>query len=290
MNPKAILPKLEVSIGINGAPRRLRTAIEMELRESFRLGDLRAAELAEELEKSIALLIQKIQAEKEANGVAPVLSLSSVSSRAVMGSCWIEPTDSTAIAKAKEHRLHSDAFLAEIKNLTFTEFELFGARVLKELGASTVSVTPHSDDQGIDFYGVLSIGEFGGIPGPFLQLARDVQLRFAGQAKHYPNTPIGPSEIRELVGAIALARHKIFTNGGDVFEDLGLRAFNPLLALFFTTGRFTSGARELARKAGIIARSGEQLALFLAERGVGMVRDDIAVKFDRDLFRRWLNN
>jgi hypothetical protein len=122
-----------------------------------------------------------------------------------------------------------------------------------------------------------------------MQLAHGVELRFAGPAKHYPNAAIGPDFIRELVGAIALARYKVYSSNHDLFEDLQLRAFNPLLAMIFTTGRLTSGARQLAERAGIIARSGEQLAVFLADRGVGMrvdARGDTC--FDRHAFRCWL--
>jgi hypothetical protein len=290
MNPKAVLSRLEAEIGINGSPRRLRDAIEFELKAHFGVGILRSAELAEQLEIPVRKLIEKIKLEKQQGGALPILALSSITPRTVMGSCWVEPSDLPEVTSAKLRRLHVEPLLNEIKSLTFNEFEVFGARVLKELGASIVRVTPHADDQGIDFYGVLSIGALGNIPTSFSQLAHDVKIRFAGQAKHYPNSSIGPNIIRELVGAISLARYKLFTSKADLFEDLELLAFNPLLAMIFTTGRFTSGARELTRKAGIIARSGEQLAVFLADRGVGMQDAGGVVNFDSATFRLWLTS
>ena len=157
------------------------------------------------------------------------------------------------------------------------------------MGAKTVRVTPHSDDQGIDFYGLLSLGENSDLPAPFGKLAHDVTLRFAGQAKHYPNTAIGPDFIRELIGSISLARHKVFTTDYDLFDDLQLLPFNPLVSMFFTTGRFTTGALELAEKAGIIARSGEQLAVFLADKGVGMEEVDGSLMFRSKRFFDWLD-
>jgi hypothetical protein len=57
----------------------------------------------------------------------------------------------------------------------------------------------------------------------------------------------------------------------DLLEELGLRSLSPLLPLLFTTGTLTSGATHLAREAGIVARSGIQLAVFLADRGIGML-------------------
>jgi hypothetical protein len=206
-----------------------------------------------------------------------------------LGSCRIESSDAPEFVLAKSRRLNIEPLLREIGELTFGEFERFGARILHQLGASSIRVTPHADDQGIDFYGMLSIGALAGIPTPLSKLAHDVQIRFAGQAKHYPNNPVGPDVIRELVGAISLARFKVFTSDKDLFEDLELRAFNPLLALIFTTGRFTRGARILASKAGIIARSGEQLALFLADQGVGMRTIDGVISFDAENFRTWLD-
>jgi hypothetical protein len=74
-----------------------------------------------------------------------------------------------------------------------------------------------------------------------------------------------------------------------LFEDLELNAFDPLLALLFTTGRFTRGGAVVAKKAGIIARSVEQLAVFLADCGVGIAESEDSIIFDEDLFRHWLN-
>jgi len=53
-----------------------------------------------------------------------------------------------------------------------------------------------------------------------------------------------------------------FSPRTDFFDELELRPFNPLVTMFFTTGRFTGGALDLADKAGIIARNGAQLAVF----------------------------
>ena len=286
MKPKDVLTKLEAVIGVTGGPRRLRSAIELVLQDSFNLLPLQALEKAELLEESVRDLI----AEEEETAPCPKLTLVSSAEHMVAGYCYPNPSDSSEIAAAQRSRLNIDPLLQEIRNLTFQEFELFGARVLRELGAKRTKVTPHSDDQGIDFYGILSLGQNSFLPPPFGRLAHDVRLRFAGQAKHYPTTPIGPEMIRELVGAISLARHNVFTTDDEIFDDLELLPFNPLVAMFFTTGRFTSGALDLAAKSGVIAKSGEELAVFLADKSVGMYDDKGTVKFDKTRFRDWLSS
>jgi hypothetical protein len=286
MKPKEVLTKLEIVIGVTGSPRRLRSAIESVLQDSFNLPALQAVEEAELLEGPIRDLI----AEEEEITPSPLLTLVSSAEHIVAGYCYPDPFDSADVAAAKRSRLNIDPLLQEIRNLTFQEFELFGACVLKELGAKLTKVTPHSNDQGIDFYGVLSLGQNSFLSPPFGQLAHDVRLRFAGQAKHYPTIPIGPEMIRNLVGAISLARHKVFTTDDEIFDELELLPFNPLVAMFFTTGRFTSGALDLAAKSGVIAKSGEELAVFLADKSVGMYDDKGTVKFDKTRFRNWLSS
>lgn len=288
MRPRAIVGRLEVVIGVDGASRRLRDAIATELSTHFGLPQIRAAEEAEKLEPKVAALIGRTQSDFERRGLVPALSLVGASGRYVSGSCWIAPSDSPEISAAKLRRLNIDALHQAIRGLTFSQFEAFGARVIAELGAQTVRVTTHSSDQGLDFYGTLSLGPALGAQPGLLQLAHDVRLHFAGQAKHYPDRAVGPEVVRELVGAISLARYRVFSADTDLFDDLELQAFNPLLALLFTTGKFTRGAIELATRSGIVARSGEQLAVFLADRGVGMIAGPSGPVFNHDEFFRWL--
>lgn len=289
MKPKAkdVVPKLEITIGLDGSPIRLRDAIELVLQESFDMPEIQAAENADLLETPVRKLI----AEEEERNPFPKLTIIASAEHLVSGSCHINPSDSPEIVAAKRSRLNFNPLLQEIRGLTFQEFEKFGACVLRELGAKIIKVTPQSNDQGIDFYGVLSLGQNSYLPAPFGQLAHDVRLLFAGQAKRYATTNlIGPELIRELIGSISLARYKVFTIREDLFEkEVKLLPFNPLVTMFFTTGGFTRGALEIAEKSGIIARSGDQLALFLADRGIGMRDDHGMLKFDKAKFHDWLS-
>jgi hypothetical protein len=286
LRAKDVLNKLEIDIGISGRPVRLRDAITYTLQESFGFPEIQATENAELLEAQIRELILK----EEGKIASPKLTIVASAEHLVSGYLFVNSSDSFDVAAAKRGRLNVNILLQEIRNLTFPEFERFGACVLKELGAKQVRVTSRSADQGIDFYGVLSLGQNSFLPSPFGQLAHDVRLLFAGQAKHYPIRPIGPELMRELVGSISLARHKVFTISEDLFEEgIELLPFNPLVAMFFTTGRFTNGALDLAKQSGVIAKSGEELAVFLADRNVGMYDDHGEVKFDKAKFHKWLS-
>ncbi len=209
----------------------------------------------------------------------------------VAGCNYVLPADPSGVASAKRQRNYTGPLLTAIRSLTFAQFETFGARVLREIGATDAHITPHGGDQGIDFFGHLSLGRFHSIPPPFGKLAHDVNLSFVGQAKHYPERSLGPDTVRELIGSISLARMRTFSRHDiQIFGGLDLKPFSPSVILLFTTGKLTSGAARLAQSAGIIARSGEQLAVFLADRGVGINHAVCTPAFDQLAFEEWLRN
>ena len=290
MTHKALVVRLEQVIGMDGSPRRLRSAIESELADYFGLPSIQASERAELVESAVARLIARRLADSERMGTTPILSLLGTSSDIVAGFCYVLPEDEPYLSTIKQQRVYAGPLLAAIRGLSFEEFEKFGSRILSEMGARFSCVTPHSGDQGIDFYGQLSMGQLHGIPAPFLKLTHSVVILFAGQAKHYPTNPVGPEVVRELIGAVSLARTKTFSKPEiDIFRDLNLKPFSPLVTLLFSTGDFTRGAIELADSAGVVTQSGEQLSVFLADKGIGIVVKDGFPAFDRQVFIEWLN-
>lgn len=290
MTPKALVDRLENVVGLGGAPRRLFSAIERELVDHFGLPPIQASERAEVVEAAVARTISERAAASERAGTTVTLSLLGASSDIVAGFCYVLATDTTPVATVKQQRAHASAILNAIRALSFTEFERFGARILAAIGAKHSHITPHGGDQGIDFFGHLSVGQFHDVPAPFLKLAHDIVISFVGQAKHYPNSSLGPDVVRELIGAVSLARTKTFSRSDvDIFRDLALKPFSPLVTLLFTTGKITGGAARLAESAGITARSGEQLAIFLADRGVGIIQTGDGPAFDQGAFTDWLN-
>ncbi len=138
MNTRKVIQRLEKAIGIDGHPRRLRDAIETELANHFGLLPLKAAEMAEILEKPVRETILKVAVERQNAGSVAILQLSRATDRTVVGTCYVEPGDSATVALLKARRLQINPLLQEIRKLSFDEFETFGARVLRELGATTV--------------------------------------------------------------------------------------------------------------------------------------------------------
>jgi hypothetical protein len=288
--PNAIVDRLEITVGVDGAPKNLNTAISIELEQFFGLPAIQASEHAERVAGAVAKIIASRAVDADEAGTMATLVLLGTTSTSLAGFCHVLPTDTATIATAKLQRRKVDALAAAMRSLTFDQFEQFGAQVLREIGAADSRITRSSGDQGIDFFGHLSLGQYQATPLPFTKLTHDVKLSFVGQAKHYPNNSIGPSIIRELIGAVSLARTKTFSvENEDVFPGIDLKPFSPAVIFLFTTGKMTSGAAQLAKSAGIIARSGDQLALFLADKGIGMKTTDGGIVFDERRFSDWLN-
>lgn len=60
------------------------------------------------------------------------------------------------------------------------------------------------------------------------------------------------------------------------------------MAMVFTTGHFTAGALELGRETGVILRDGDQLAVFLADRNIGVIHGPDGAVYDEETFHKWL--
>lgn len=266
----------------------MRDAIEYELLASG-LSPATAAERVDLLLRRATIEILRRRDDRDNVGEISVLNLRGAGNEIVFGSCFVLADDNEQIRQSKRNRVFAEAILGHIRALTFGEFERFGRSVLRELGCSAPQVTPHAGDQGIDFYGDLSVGSLLGAEPTILRLMHETRVIIVGQAKHYPNNTIGPSTIRELVGALSLSRTYTYSRDGlDLLNDVKLRPFSPVLALIFSTGTFTKGARHLANRAGLIAFSGWQLSVFLADKGVGMVDTGGTSHFDPASFNAWL--
>lgn len=290
MGPTEIVRLLERDIGVAGEPRSLSDAIyKVLIDNNSALSPLEAYEAAGRLEARVRARIVKVQQECTERGLPGSIVIGEFDDT-VLGVGFVDYKDQPTIALAKRRRILVPDLHKSIRDLSPALFETFGCAVLRELGAEKTKVTRQSGDQGIDFYGELSLGQFSSLPLPYKKLTQDVRLQFAGQAKHYPTEPIQPSLIRELIGSLTLARHKTFVKREyDPFQDMNLRPFNPLLGMFFTTGRFSSGALALAKNAGVISMDGMQLATFLADCGVGMVTSKEECGFDNGKFNEWLS-
>ena len=289
MTPKAVVNALELRLSVLGPPVQLRDAIETELL----VGGMTAAAAAENLDRLRAGVAREIKERRAASdhlGEIAVLHLRGHADEIVHGSSYVFADDEEEIRQAKLNRVSVADIWAHIRSLNFSLFERFGKSVLRELGCTTSRVTSHAGDQGIDFYGELSVGSLVGVNPALSKLMHETKVKVVGQAKHYPNASIGPAVVRELVGALSLSRTQTFSKMNlDLLSEIQLRPFSPLVAMLFTTGGFTKGARYLADQAGLVVFSGWQLAVFLADRSIGLVLVNGEVVFDAATFDAWLH-
>lgn len=127
-------------------------------------------------------------------------------------------------SKLKADRLKQESLktLEGLRKLDSYEFEIFVAELYAKLGYENVSVTPESNDQGVDILGQRNGASYG------------------FQCKRYgPNTTVGGPEVQGFFGAATQAdcEYKVFV----------------------TTGSFTSGARDAAEKLKIELVDGKSL-------------------------------
>lgn len=226
---------------------------------------------------------------KEANELAsmgrPVqIDFNSSSVYMIQGACFPEQAESIQVKEAKLRRLSSTKLSEAFEGISADDFEILCGRVLELFGVQNPTVTRRTADEGIDFYGLLHLENvlFPDDLRPTVQ--RQLKIWLVGQAKHYIKTQSGTSEIRELVGALTLARAGAFGSKNPPYENLNIRVGDPVFALLITTGTLSSHAWRLLDRSGIIAMDGEMLAAFLSDRGVAQEGGS----FDAELFYGWL--
>lgn len=146
-------------------------------------------------------------------------------------------------------------------------------------------VSRRSADQGVDFFGRVPFGEIMKPSAIGSGAERQLKLWLVGQAKNYSASQVSTKDIRELVGSVNLARSKTYAGSIDPLSKLEMRTCDPVFFLFFTTGKLSKDAWSLLSKSGVVAMDGAQLAVFLADHGVGVVNG----RFDEVEFRNWRN-
>lgn len=286
MRNAQIVDALEDLIGIDGGARNIIEAVS-EVLCANGYDEIDALAVASSRKPKVVSIIDLRQAEAEKEGLIHKLEICGIFRSEVGGAGKLHPDDDHKIQLAKRGRRQSAAILNEIRALSPDDFELFGAALVKSLGASISAKTRQTGDQGIDFFGIARLGDLLDHPKKIFRLAHDMQIDFIGQAKHYPTRTIQSSTVRELVGSLELARSRHFSSEKfRLIEDMSLRSFSPVFAILITTGQVSSGARNVADKSGIIIRSGEQIAAYLADLGVGI--DIGSGAFSPDRFSEWM--
>src|SRR5437764_355349 len=85
-----------------------------------------------------------------------------------------------------------------------------------------------SHDDGIDFYGRLRLESLLLPEVRFPGLQKQLTIWIVGQAKHYQAIQVATPDIRDLVGAVVLARGNAYGSGTNKYSDLAIRPCDPV--------------------------------------------------------------
>lgn len=174
-----------------------------------------------------------------------------------------------------------DEMILSIQALGWRPFELLCVHLLSLSGATRCHAMRGTQEEGIDLFGVLDLGEL-----TRTSVWHGVRLRLLGQAKK--------SRVDE-------PRVRLFNQDRESFVAGSGRAFNlapdwfkelkaPLMGFFLTASRFTKPALTWAGEHNIATKDAEQMAEDLmraasGERTPGLSGSGQAMTFDRDAFR-----
>lgn len=203
----------------------------------------------------------------------------------LQGVAFIAPRDARDVKTQKKHRAQYKEYEAEIAQLDPGDFEALCAGLLATLGVDEPKLTPGSRDEGIDFYGHLSL-ESRILPKKlFSGVESQLKVWMVGQAKRYRTTQVSTSDIRNLVGAVDLAKGHAYGATDKKYQQLRLRVCDPVFYLFFTTGTISLDGWQLLERSGVVGMDGHMIAAFLADQKIGAVRG----KYSRSMFVKWIN-
>jgi hypothetical protein len=265
-----VVTHIVTAFDLSAKPERIVAVVAVMAREVLRLDEEPAAEWAAGEVAAIESELQAALAVIRANGGHPRFEFNQSSPDHLQGSSFVAPAErGTPVEGAKLRRLDRDQYAAFLANLTWREFEASCRGILRLLGSTAPVLTKESGDQGIDFYGEVSLEgrleNASELPGIDSRLS----VWMVGQAKHYPRGKVSTPELRELVGSVQLARSGASADGGVALAGFRPRVCDPIVYLFFTTGQISRDGRRLLDESGVVGMDGEQLAIFLSDNKVG---------------------
>jgi len=146
----------------------------------------KAALWTADVKKRLTVHLEKIYAQAK----QPRFAFNSSSEYKIQGACFIEPCDHYEVKEQKRRRLRWKDYYDYLKNVTPDVFEMICTRILGLLAVPNPILTPYRADQGIDFFGKMSIGDLTGHGPLFPVFETDLIFWLVGQAKHYPDSKI----------------------------------------------------------------------------------------------------
>lgn len=252
--------------------------------EGHATGD-EALELAERWLSSFKKFVAERIADETLQSRVPCCEVTPTNEDYVQGPCFVSPNASVDEIQQKKLRANKVHYIRSFSALGNDDFEVLCARVLSLWRVEKEFVSRRSADQGVDFFGRVPFGEILKPSAIGHGAERQLKLWLVGQAKNYSASQVSTKDIRELVGSVNLARSKTYAGSIDPLSQLEMRTCDPVFFLFFTTGNISKDAWSLLSKSGVVAMDGAQLAVFLADHGVGVVNGC----FDHVEFLSWVH-
>jgi hypothetical protein len=242
-----------------------------------------AAEAASRWEKAFILLLKAELNERVALGQFCCYAFNESDDSVIQGRAFISHSDDDRLRQEKLMLCQHVALIEAIRKVSPATFEKVCAGILLELGLQG-KVTQYVGDEGIDFYGQLSLEKYLGGATRFPNVERQLTVWVVGQAKQYAKNRVSTPNIRELVGAASLARARVFAGKQEKYPELQIRVCDPFFCFFITTGELSRDSWRLLKRSGVIGMDGPMVASLLARAGVGFC-DGL---FDGALFRDWV--
>lgn len=283
--PRAAVGLLPTVLSIDSPPRYARQLlVDIAVDQAWAASGEHAAELAERWEDNFLASARSLMTELHNEGRPCQFAFNSSSEQMLQGAAFIEPgVDSEQTRHAKLNRARLGDYTSCLKGISPEEFELLCRGMLGLTGVEDAVLTPRTADEGLDFYGTLrlsAITKAEAFPGFYSRL----NVWMVGQAKHYQAGQAATPDIRDLVGAVVLAKGSAYGRVAAPYPDLVLRACDPVFYLFFTTGAISAPGWRLLKRSGVVGMDGEMVCAFLADRGIGVV-DNV---FDPAAFHSWM--
>lgn len=284
--PSSAAKVLEKYVALTSPPRPARELIiEICVGEGWGVNASAAAEKAEAWEERFLTQLRWNYNELTKAGRPCGYAFNSSSDYMIQGYAYLEGDEDELIREAKIRRGRMASYSDALRTLTPRQFEEACHKMLQELGATNPTLTKASGDEGIDFYGRMSVGAAGTVDNLLPGINAILNVWLVGQAKHYVEGHAATPDIRELVGSVVLARSTVYSNvSGEMYSNLAIRVCDPIFYLFFTTGTISPPGWRLLERSGVVGMDGQMVAAFLSARKIGVVDDN----FDYDAFAEWL--
>ena len=278
--PTSVVKCLLDSYSLTTRPKRLLDVVEATILENRWADHVNfAAEIAESWSSRIKTQLRIKLNELQGIGRPARIAFNSSDFEYVQGACFVEPGDPPQIQEQKRRRCRVDQYQCFIRQLTPGDFELLCRRVLELFGVRAPCLTRGTADEGIDFFGRLE-GESIFFPHdlqPTIQ--KQLSIWLVGQAKQYANVQTGTPAIRDLVGAVTLAKSGGISTEQSPFPGLKIRVSDPVFVMLVTGGTLSKRAWVLAERSGVIGIDGELMAAFLVDRGSDLGDDPKFTEF-----------